>query len=629
MGFNMKSWSNPITLDSNNLNRIEQGIKNAHDTLEITNEEVSNLQNKQAQIVKDINTLTKDAPNILETLTKVTTLLNNNDISAILSSANTFLTKTPQLLSEEELKQVHKNLGLNSFLKLTSIKVNGVDAVSGSQVNITLPTIDTALNINSTNAISNKAVALAIQNSSLNKNIPVYLSDLLQDNNHMTVSRDEKVKWNSFWDLIRDINIEESDPTVPSWAKKPNKPVYLYSEIIDTPVKLSAFTNDMDFTTNTYVNSELTKLQNATNAYIDSEITNLQKALLGPDGDAALDTITELASAIADNSDIITVLNEAITNKADTSLLEDYVTKGTEQTVSGTKKFTANNNTFTRTLVLGANTPINFTGIGAGTYNIGAFVCNTTDKFGVECPRETDSSSAAIIPFRIGARGGQLGILQSGNIYQNGKQVANAEDVLPLSAGSEKALTGDLYIGDTNTTTRRIYIAKDTGITGSASGNLVLSSRQGQTIYFRPSGLSSDSGAILFSSGLFKPAASLGVSLGSSDYPFNNIYGGVIYQRNDKDKFVQVANKEDISEKLTGTKFSPNATFNTYIPYAEGNYHNSTPLYVATFINNNGANGLTYSTIAELKTQLQIHKLGTTNWSVTQDSSGNLVFTYN
>ena len=88
MGFNMKSWGNPITLDSNNLNRIEQGIKNAHDTLEITNEEVSNIQNKQAQIVKDLNTLTKDTPNILETLNKVTTLLNNNDISAILSSAD-------------------------------------------------------------------------------------------------------------------------------------------------------------------------------------------------------------------------------------------------------------------------------------------------------------------------------------------------------------------------------------------------------------------------------------------------------------------------------------------------------------------------------------------------------------
>lgn len=118
----------------------------------------------------------------------------------------------------------------------------------------------------------------------------------------------------------------------------------------------------------------------------------------------------------------------------------EVVDLSTEQTVSGTKKFTANNNTFTRTLVLGANTPINFTGIGAGTYNIGAFVCNTIDKFGVECPRESDSGSAPIIPFRVGARGGQLGILQAGDIYQNGKQVANKEDVTTALGNIETAL---------------------------------------------------------------------------------------------------------------------------------------------------------------------------------------------
>ena len=114
-----------------------------------------------------------------------------------------------------------------------------------------------------------------------------------------------------------------------------------------------------------------------------------------------------------------------------------YVTTDTtEQTIAGTKKFTANNNTFTRTLVLGANTPINFTGIGAGTYNIGAFVCNTTDKFGVECPRETDSASAAIIPFRIGARGGQLGTLIAGDTTTNTLTV-NGKLNLKASGASE------------------------------------------------------------------------------------------------------------------------------------------------------------------------------------------------
>lgn len=163
-----------------------------------------------------------------------------------------------------------------------------------------------------------------------------------------------------------------------------------------------------------------------------------------------------------------------------------------EQTITGTKKFTANNNTFTRTLVLGANTPINFTGMGSGTYNIGAFVCNTTDKFGVECPRESDSASAAVVPFRIGARGGQLGILQAGDIYQNGKKVANKEDI------------------------------------------------------------------------------------------------------------------PDVSGKLTGTKFANNASFNTYIPYTESSGGNTTPTYVATFVGNNAVNGLTFSSVSNLKTQMGI-----------------------
>lgn len=245
MSFNMKSWSNPITLDSNNLNRIEQGIKNAHDTLEITNEEVSNLQNKQAQIVKELNTLTKDTPNILDTLNKVTQLLNNNDISAVLSSADNFLMKTSQTLTSTEIDQVYKNLKLNSFLKLTSIKVNGESVVSGSEVNIALPNIDTTININSNNAISNSAVAKALKNINLSGEIPDELADLKQDTEHQTVSLAEKIKWNSFSSSGNTTEFTETDPTVPAWAKKPNKPLYEYSEIINTPV-IPTNTNQLD-----------------------------------------------------------------------------------------------------------------------------------------------------------------------------------------------------------------------------------------------------------------------------------------------------------------------------------------------------------------------------------------------
>lgn len=235
MGFNMKTWGNPITLDANNLNRIEQGIKNSHDTLEIVSEEVSNLQNRHADIVKDLNTLTKDAPNIIETLNKVSSLLENNDISAVLSSADNFLMKTQQTLTGAELKQVYKNLELDKFLKLTSIKVNGESVVKGSEVSITLPNIDNSLDINSNNAISNAAVVKALKNINIDVEVPTKLSELTQEVNYQTVTASEKAKWNKLEEDIKNISFTETDPTVPSWAKSPAKPIYDYVEILNTP----------------------------------------------------------------------------------------------------------------------------------------------------------------------------------------------------------------------------------------------------------------------------------------------------------------------------------------------------------------------------------------------------------
>ena len=164
MGFNIKTWSNPISLDSNNLNRIEQGIKNAHDTLEIHNEEISNLQHKQADLTTELNNLTKEAPSILNILEQLNSLLENNDISAVLESADNFLMKKEQTLTAEELKQVYKNLGLNKFISYNNILIDGEPATHGQTIEINSPKIDHTLNANSNNAISNKAVTEALAN---------------------------------------------------------------------------------------------------------------------------------------------------------------------------------------------------------------------------------------------------------------------------------------------------------------------------------------------------------------------------------------------------------------------------------------------------------------------------------
>lgn len=293
MGFVMKTWSNPITLDSNNLNRIEQGIKNSHDTLEIVSEEVYNLQNRQAEITKELETVTKDAPSILETLNSINSLLQNNDITTILKNADSFLTKTKQTLTDIELKQIYSNLGLDKFLKLTDIRVNNSSIINGSVVNITLPTIDTALNINSHNAISNNAVVKALQNIQVDVEVPTHLADLIQDAQHQTVSAAEKARWNSNPGSSGGI-ANETDPTVPAWAKQPTKPFYDYTEILNTPTiptNNNQLTNGAGYITDAVANiiaeNQIKEFEQITITPINNKLSSLENtdntliALLG------------------------------------------------------------------------------------------------------------------------------------------------------------------------------------------------------------------------------------------------------------------------------------------------------------------------------------------------------------
>ena len=164
MGFNIKTWSNPVNLDANNLNRIEQGIKNSHDTLEIVSEEVSNLQHKQLDLETELNNITKNAPDILSTLEQLNILLQNNNISAVLEGADSFLMKKEQTLTTKELNQVYKNLGLSKFISYNNILIDGELAVQGQTIEINSTKVDQSLNKNSSNAISNKAVAEALEN---------------------------------------------------------------------------------------------------------------------------------------------------------------------------------------------------------------------------------------------------------------------------------------------------------------------------------------------------------------------------------------------------------------------------------------------------------------------------------
>ena len=219
MGFIQKEWSNPISVNATELNRIEKGVKDSHDSIEILGGEISNLQLKQRQAELDIQKLTNNS-NILETLTNLQAIVNNN------SSLIETLQDTSNLVTQAQLSS-----SLGTFLRLTDIKQDGQSIVNGSEVNITTPTIDKILNRTSNNAISNKAVTLALEELASAIHIPTKLKDLQEDPNHLLVTENEKALWNS----IQNISFTETDPTVPNWAKQSSKPQYEWIEILNTP----------------------------------------------------------------------------------------------------------------------------------------------------------------------------------------------------------------------------------------------------------------------------------------------------------------------------------------------------------------------------------------------------------
>ena len=673
MGFNIKTWTNPINLDANNLNRMEQGIKNSHDTLEIINEEVANLQNKQADITKNLGSLIKDTPNILNTLNSVSKLLENNDISAILTSADSFLMKTKQVLTNSELEQIYKNLNLNSFLKLTAIKVNNKDVVQGSEVNIILPTIDDALNINSDNAISNKAISKALQNLQVNVEVPETLADLKQDSEHQTVSLLEKKQWNSYKDTLE--NLKELDPTVPDWAKEPFKPNYEWIEILNRPIiptnniqldngagyltevnttslinaAIEQFNTDTITPINNHLNaldSKDTSILNSiqskadkTHKHTEEDITNLKDyslsshrhdTLYAEKGHNHDDLYSSkdhshseysLNSHTHDYSSVYSNLNHnhdstyaSLSHNHEKEDITNFSHTHTESDISDFGAYLP--------LSAGSGKPLNGilyadSGIRIGSSNYLRFVNEAkfiTPSKVVRFGSSTDNNSDLLVITQsylrpngnnttLGNSSNQWKEIYGTTIYQSGKQVANAEDIptdyLPKTGGTME--------GDINLSTNR-------GLQGTTSTGGIFD--------------------------VFRLINSTRLQVGGS-YPsleFKGKDAKPTYNGNDIALFSDITANAlalDGSNTMTG-KLNLKATGAN-----EGNIgtngirwnldslpQDTAPQYVCTIEGFALGGRQKWSTVLDLKAQMQIHKLGTTNWNVTQDSSGNLVFTY-
>ena len=99
---------------------------------------------------------------------------------------------------------------------------------------------------------------------------------------------------------------KETDPTVPAWAKTPQKPTYSYREIMDTPEIPSV----AGLASESYVNSKASSTLGESKSYTDTKIANLVGS-----APTTLDTIGEIATALQSNANVVTALNNSIATK--------------------------------------------------------------------------------------------------------------------------------------------------------------------------------------------------------------------------------------------------------------------------------------------------------------------------
>lgn len=105
---------------------------------------------------------------------------------------------------------------------------------------------------------------------------------------------------------LQSIVVTETDPTVPSWAKQPNKPTYNYNEIVGTP----NIPNISGLASETYVNNKASTTLSESKSYTDTKISNLVGS-----APSTLDTIGEIATALNNNPNVVTALNNSIATK--------------------------------------------------------------------------------------------------------------------------------------------------------------------------------------------------------------------------------------------------------------------------------------------------------------------------
>jgi hypothetical protein len=151
------------------------------------------------------------------------------------------------------------------------------------------------------------------------------------------------------------ITAEETDPTVPAWAKQPKKPTYNYSEITDKPTLFSGNYNDLTnkptysavattgsykdlkdkptipsingLASETYVDNKASTTLQQSKSYTDTKVANLVGS-----APSTLDTLSEIATALQNNPNVVNALNNSIATKQNST---DYNLQTNAKTIVG------------------------------------------------------------------------------------------------------------------------------------------------------------------------------------------------------------------------------------------------------------------------------------------------------
>lgn len=117
-------------------------------------------------------------------------------------------------------------------------------------------------------------------------------------------------------DKVNNATFEESDPTVPAWAKTSQKPSYSKTEIGLSNVDN---TSDISKPVSTAQQSAIDTALSSAKSYTDTKISNLING--APE---TMDTLKEVSDAISEHESVVEALNAAIGNKAENSALQSH-----------------------------------------------------------------------------------------------------------------------------------------------------------------------------------------------------------------------------------------------------------------------------------------------------------------